>query len=85
MDPANKSLRFRGFQGDSLPERVACVEKCLGDIGLTAFLIEHVYKGPPGQRSLTDMCVVELRADAIREDALKHLNKKRFPTKPTAS
>ena len=76
LDPANKSLRFRGLTSENVSARAAKIETLLGEIGYKANNLEHVYKGPPGSRTLTDMCIVELASNNIRENALKELGKR---------
>ena len=48
MDPAQKSLRFRGFKEENLVKRVACIEQILKEVGIDKadFVCEHVYQGP---------------------------------------
>ena len=75
LDPANKSLRFRAFKDADLSVRVRIIEHCLSHIGVKSSNVEHIYKGPPGQRELTDMCIVEFGSNSVREQALKELNK----------
>ena len=77
LDSVNKFLRFRNLEGTSAV-RTACVEGILQKVfwqDFKAVNIEHVYKGPPGQRVLTDMCVAELGSNSVREMALRELNK----------
>ena len=72
LDPAQKGLRFRGFKETSLSKRVELVEKILKEVGVglgekPEFACEHVYKGPPQARVVTDMCIVSLSSRSIRE------------------
>ena len=78
MDPANKSIRIRGFKVESLPERLACLQKELQHIGCNHINVEHIYKGPQGQRILTDMCVVDVGSNLIREKVLKDFGSKQI-------
>ena len=55
LDPANKSLRIRELKGDDLAKRIISIEEILSHIGMKYNSLDHIYKGPPGQRSLTDM------------------------------
>ena len=36
--------------------------------------MEHIYKGPYGQRTLIDMCIAELPSNAAREAAVRSLS-----------
>ena len=75
LDPANKSLRFQGFKGENLADRVASVEFCLSHAGIKFSHMEHIYKkGPNGLRTLTNMCTVELASNTAREAALRTLS-----------
>ena len=76
LDPANKSIRVRGFKAEAIPARVACIEKELQGLGASHFTIEHIYKGPAGQRVLTDMCLIDLGSNSTREKVLKDLSSK---------
>ena len=40
-------------------------------LGIEHYHVDHIYKGPSGQRTLTDMCIVTLNSNNHREDALK--------------
>ena len=71
LDPANKSLRIRGFKVDSVGDRVSSIDKMSGDIGIKYQSVDHVYKGKFGQRSLSDMCIVEFSSNEDRERALQ--------------
>ena len=78
LDPANKSLRFRGFVVETVQERVEAIEKILRDFDGKTYSFEHLYKGPYESRVMTDMCVVEFASNQIREQILKHLSGKPF-------
>ena len=84
LDPANKSLRFRGFASESVQVRVETIEKIIRDLGGGICSCEHIYKGPVGSRILTDMCVVELTSNSIRERILKDAQGKSFQDPPRA-
>ena len=75
LDLTNKSLRFRDFKDTDVPGRIRIIEHCLGHIGVKSSNVEHVYKWSSGQRELSDMCIVELGSNSVREQALKELNK----------
>ena len=38
--------------------------------------LDHIYKGPKGQRELTDICVVEFASNSIREEVIKKFQKR---------
>ena len=78
LDPAKKSVRFRGFASDSVQVCVETIEKIIRDLGSGICSCEHIYKGPVGSRILTDMCVVELTSNSIRERILKDVQGKPF-------
>jgi len=78
LDPANKSLRFRGFATDTVQERVEAIEKVLRGFDGKIVSFEHLYKGPAESRIMTDMCVVEFPSYQIRERVLKELAGKPF-------
>ena len=59
FDPANRSLRVRGFLQKSLNDRKSCVEKLIEDLGISVLRSDHIFKGPKGQRELTDMSILE--------------------------
>ena len=71
LDPANRSLRIRGFADESLAEREKVIDKLMADLGVHRFSVESIYKGPTGQRVLTDMCVVAVNSNNEREKVLK--------------
>ena len=43
--------------------------------GVEHYTVENIYKGPPNQRVLTDMCIIVMKSHGHREDALKHIEK----------
>ena len=61
---------------DSVGDRVSSIDKMSGDIGIKYQSVDHVYKGKSGQRSLSDMCIVEFSSNEDRERALQLANKK---------
>ena len=84
LDPANKSIRIRGFKSSELGDRVTCIKDFFESEGANYHHIDHVYKGLPGQRSLTDMCIIECNSHSDREQILKDLNKKSRKDKTSA-
>ena len=76
LDPAQKSIRVRGFKEETLSDRVSSIEKAIHDSGLKYQNIEHVCKGPPGQRVVTDMLVIEFSSRETREKFLADISKK---------
>ena len=48
LDPANKSIRIRGFKSSELGDRVTCIKDLFESEGANYHHIDHVYKGPPG-------------------------------------
>ena len=75
LDPANKSLCLRGFKEDDPRARTKRIESILESVGAKGELVhvEHIWKGPPGQRSVSEMSTVELSSRQAREEALKKL------------
>ena len=78
LDPGTKSLRIRGFKTDSVENRCEAIEKMFKALGQSRFSIDHIYKGPFGSRVLTDMAVVELSSNSVRESVLKAAEGKPF-------
>ena len=75
LDPANKSLCFRGVKAANPQTRTTCIERILESVNAKNQIlnIEHVWKGPPGQRVISEICIVELSNRQTREAALKKL------------
>ena len=48
----------------------------MSELGIKICNVEHVFKGPFGKRTPTDMCIVELSSNSMREDALKKIVQK---------
>ena len=48
----------------------------LDNLGVVASRLDHIYKGPKGDRSLSDMCVMEFVSNAEREQVLKKFDKR---------
>ncbi len=71
LDPANKSLRIRGFEFSTIDARTVFVEETLRDADVMEICGEHLYKEPSEQRVLSNMCLVEFPTNSIREDTLK--------------
>ena len=61
LDPAIRSLCFGGFGETNAEKRIACIEECLKKMLPTATLqnVEHVWTGPPGNRSLSKLSIKE--------------------------
>ena len=80
VDPAQKSLRFRGFKEENLAKRAACIEQILKEVGIDKadFVCEHVYQGPHNAKVLNDMCIVALPSNSIRESVLKKVENETF-------
>ena len=76
LDPANRSLRIRGFKESNISEREDRVGKFLKEEGISQTSIDHIFKGPHGKRELTDICIVEFASNDKRESALKQFEKK---------
>ena len=77
LDPANRSLAFTGLKSTSANGRVALIESFLKISGGDPKIqnIEYVWKGPPGDRSMSSLCIVELTCRNERESVLKKLEK----------
>jgi len=75
LDPANKSLCFKGFPDNDLRARTSRIDQILESVGAKAQIltVDHIWKGPPGQRVVSGMSVVELSSRQAREEALKAL------------
>lgn len=86
LDPANKSLCFKGFQETEIAKRTACIERFLESIGGKNAIrgVEHIAEGPYGDRVLTPVSVVELACRTDRERALKNLQELGSGLKDTA-
>ena len=78
LDPAQKSLRWRGFKTDSGLARVAYIEKELQNLGCSHCTVEHIYKGPRDNRTMTDMSVVDVGSNSVRERLLKDFGSKKI-------
>ena len=76
LDPAVRSLRLRGFKDENMSERQKIIDKLMADFGINQFSVDPIYKGPAGQRNLTDMCVVAVNSNNVRENFLKEYEKK---------
>ena len=78
LDPANKSIAFKGFTEFDGPKRSAAIESFLSNIVMhkTGLHIEHVYKGPTGQRVMSPISVTEFASRSVRESVLKKLETK---------
>ena len=51
LDPANRSLRIRGFADESLAEREKVIDKLMADLGVHRFSVESIYKRADGSES----------------------------------
>ena len=76
LDPANRSIRCRGFKSENLTARLASIQAILDTLGVKYASAEHIFKGPSGQRTATDMCIIEFSSNSVREQILKELLKK---------
>ena len=76
FDPANRSLRFRGLKETEVGARCKTIEGIVTSLGVEKpFVVDHIYKGPAGQRILSDMSIVICPCTAQREFALKEYEK----------
>ena len=75
LDPANKSLCFRGFTEKDGAKRAAKIEECLAEIGTKNAIrgVEHIWTGSPENRTMSAVSVVELSSRSVRETCLKKL------------
>ena len=56
-------------------KRTAVLQECVVKIDLQTAVqnIEHVWKGPPGNRSMSAISVIEMSSRSVRETALKKI------------
>ena len=75
LDPANRSLAFTGFKSTSANGRNALIQNFLTTTSSDPRVlnIEHIWKGPPGDRSMSSLSIVELSCRNEREALLKQL------------
>jgi hypothetical protein len=77
LDPANKSLCFRGFKEGQIQCRKVLIEECLARAGVTDQIIniEHLFskKDDQGNRKILPISIVELPNRNVREAALKKI------------
>ena len=75
LDPANRSLCFKGLKQDNPETRKHVIEALLDSVDLKSEIIgmEHIYTGPPTDRKISPISVVELGSRNARENALKKL------------
>ena len=75
LDPANKSLCLKGIATMDVDSRTKMIEECLSKIGVRSNVlnIEHLWKGPPGNRSISAISLIELSSRGSRETAFKKL------------
>ena len=74
MDPANKSLAFNGFTSVSAAGRRASIEIFLASVmgeAVNISQVEHIFKGPSGDRKMSALSVVEFPSRVVREQVLK--------------
>ena len=73
LDPANKSLCFKGFTEIDAGKRSAVIEALLTKMDAPRSLvhIEHVWQGGPDNRSMTPISVIELSPRQARESCLR--------------
>ena len=79
LDPANKSLCFAGFKSTSSNGRDAQIKAFLKDImaeDLNICQIQHIFKGPVGSRSMSQLSVVEFSSRDLRERVLKKVDER---------
>ena len=71
LDPAHRSIRIAGFELSQTEDRMKFIEESLSKMSLPKMVsIDHLYKGPAGNRSLSSSCLVEFASRAIREQVL---------------
>lgn len=73
LDPCNKCLSVNGFKDENVGGRVACIEKIFKDYfpEVNILSVDHIYKGPRDDRSLTGTSIIELSSRSARELVLK--------------
>ena len=68
LDPAHRSIRIAGFELSQTEDRMKFIEESLSKMSLPKMVsIDHLYKGPAGNRSLASSCLVEFASRAIRD------------------
>ena len=84
LDPASKTIRVRSFKCTSIADREAALEKAFTNLQIAGNIsYDHVHKGPPGKRELTDMCLVQFGSNATRETVLGKLQAQKVHDKDT--
>jgi len=78
LDPAQKSVAFRGFVDTDLGQRVLCIKEILREIpGCPPVChYDHILKGRPGERQPTGVTVCEFGNSAQREQVFNQLKDK---------
>ena len=73
LDPANRCLAFTGFKDDSAESRVSKIQAFLTALGTCDNIVsaEHIWSGPPGQRKMTGVSVIEFPSRDLKEAVLK--------------
>ena len=80
LDPANKSLCFKGFKESKEEVRCSKIEEFLDSLGLKNEIknIDHQYKFDQGNRSILPVSIVEVSCRSVRESVLKKIDDKKF-------
>jgi hypothetical protein len=87
LDPANKSLFFKGLAQQNTKTRADILRGLVRHCGEEAQIsnIEHLWTGSPGNRVISPNCVVEFSSRAIRETVLEKLGKENSPMTAAAN
>ena len=80
LDPANKSLCFKGFKESKEEVRCSKIEEFLDSLGLKNEIknIDHQYKFDQGNRSILPVYIVEVSCRSVRESVLTKIDDKKF-------
>ena len=73
LDPANKCLALKGITEFDLTKRTAAIDALIRPLGVTPVSIDHVWTGPPGNRRMGPISLVEFSSRTSREAVLKTL------------
>ena len=73
LDPANRCLAFTGFKNASAESRVSKIQAFLRGLGACDKIVsaEHISSGPPGQRKMTGVSVIEFLSRDLKQAVLK--------------
>ena len=76
LDPANRSLCCEGLSQSNPSTRKTVLEDLLENVGTKSAIlnIEHIYKGPEGNRTISPMSIVDFASRSSREASLLKLN-----------